>query len=51
VYTCGNSAKDGSETDIDCGGLVCSKCGSGKGCLVNTDCTSNVCISATKKCQ
>jgi hypothetical protein len=51
VYTCGNTAKDGSETDIDCGGAACPKCASTKSCLVNADCVSGVCISATKKCQ
>ncbi|MFT3773278.1 MAG: MopE-related protein [Minicystis sp.] len=51
IYTCGNNAKDGTETDVDCGGAACGKCATGKGCLVASDCTSNVCISATKKCQ
>jgi hypothetical protein len=51
VYTCGNLVQDGSETDVNCGGAVCSKCASTKKCLVGTDCVSGVCISATKKCQ
>jgi hypothetical protein len=50
VYTCGNSAKDGTETDIDCGGASCPTCGSGKSCLVNGDCTSGTCNTSTLKC-
>jgi hypothetical protein len=37
-YQCTNAAKDGSETDIDCGGDSCNKCMNGRTCLVNEDC-------------
>lgn len=40
--TCGSGAKDGDETDIDCGGS-CEGCDDGKACLLNTDCSSNYC--------
>jgi hypothetical protein len=50
VYTCGDGAKDGTESDIDCGGAACPTCGTGKTCSAGTDCTSGVCL-ATKKCQ
>jgi hypothetical protein len=40
--TCGNAAKDGDETDIDCGGS-CSPCGIGQGCLEGDDCVSKSC--------
>ncbi|MFT3774752.1 MAG: hypothetical protein QM820_56095 [Minicystis sp.] len=35
---CGDGQKDGSETDIDCGGPACSPCADGKHCLVDADC-------------
>ncbi|MFO0760678.1 MAG: hypothetical protein U0359_29640 [Byssovorax sp.] len=41
--TCNDVIKNGSETDIDCGGLVCVKCQNGKTCLANSDCSSNNC--------
>jgi hypothetical protein len=36
--TCADGIKNSDETDIDCGGH-CGKCGPGKACLVNGDCT------------
>jgi hypothetical protein len=47
---CFDNRKDGAETDIDCGGGVCSACGLGKSCQVDTDCTSNACDASTLKC-
>jgi hypothetical protein len=41
--------KNGVETDIDCGGGVCTKCGNGKVCSLASDCTSGVCKSGV--CQ
>jgi hypothetical protein len=43
--TCMNGVKDGGETDVDCGGLVCGGgCATGKMCNVDTDCVSgNTC--------
>ena len=43
VGTCGNGAKDGTETDLDCGGLGCSDCANGKVCLIAADCISGIC--------
>ena len=50
--TCMDGAKDGDETDIDCGGLLCGLiCTIGKNCLVNTDCLNycagGVCIASS----
>lgn len=39
---CLNLAKDGDETDADCGGS-CSRCSIGKSCKQNTDCERSVC--------
>ena len=41
--TCSDTFKDGSETDVDCGGGTCSTCGIGKTCGVPADCTSGNC--------
>lgn len=41
---CNDGAKNGSETDVDCGG-GCQDCATGKACKVNTDCKSAVCQS------
>ena len=45
--TCTDGAKNGSETDLDCGGASCDgtghTCGTGKVCGVAADCTSGVC--------
>ena len=42
---CFNSSKDFYETDVDCGGTVCAaRCGPGKGCGGNADCTTSLCL-------
>ena len=46
---CANAKKDGSETDIDCGGAECNPCGTNKICMMPIDCISVVCIG--NKCQ
>jgi hypothetical protein len=47
--------KNGPETDVDCGGPPetpgFKACGTGKACAVATDCESQVCDAATKKCN
>jgi hypothetical protein len=43
---CANGAKDGQETDTDCGGGTCATCADGRVCKANGDCgTSSVCKS------
>jgi hypothetical protein len=44
-----NGAKDGDETDVDCGGTRAPACANGKGCAVSADCTSQVCTGGS--CQ
>ena len=40
--TCLDGAKDGDETDVDCGGSTCGlRCAPGKSCLVTLDCTGS----------
>ncbi len=41
--TCTDGVKDGSETDVDCGGSQCPACAATKGCAKPSDCASGVC--------
>jgi len=41
--TCSDGIKNGSETDVDCGGSTCPKCANGKLCSAGGDCTSGFC--------
>ena len=51
--SCVDGIKNGAETDVDCGGNVCSACNLGRTCSINTDCVSGltcsngVCTSTT----
>jgi hypothetical protein len=47
--TCADKKKDGTETDVDCGGS-CAKCGLGKACVGASDCASNKCVGAKCVC-
>ncbi len=45
MATCTDTKKNGSETDVDCGGACTTKCGTGGGCTVGADCADGVCTS------
>jgi hypothetical protein len=47
LATCSDGAKNGSESDVDCGGS-CPRCANGKRCVTSNDCT-NACKTGT--CQ
>jgi len=47
--TCGDLAKNGMETDIDCGGMECPACVDGLACIKNADCMGS-CDMGTMKC-
>jgi len=47
--TCDDDARNGNETDIDCGGERCDRCNIGETCKINLDCSSNLCES--RKCK
>ncbi len=47
--TCANGVKDPGETDVDCGGGTCKRCGIGKVCTSKNDCESAFCSSGA--CQ
>jgi hypothetical protein len=49
--TCFDLKKDGTETDVDCGGPSCAPCDPGKNCATPSDCTSGVCSGFPKTCQ
>lgn len=53
--SCHDGAKNGNETDVDCGGK-CAPCAKGKACLMPTDCqsencTDNVCVGDPVACE
>ncbi|WP_081077670.1 YncE family protein [Burkholderia stagnalis] len=43
--TCTDNMQNGQETDIDCGGPACPKCGLSRRCLIDSDCASNHCVN------
>ena len=47
IPTCTDGVKNGSETDVDCGGTCSTPCGDSKGCKSGNDCTSLVCTGGT----
>ncbi|MGE5181863.1 MAG: hypothetical protein ACM31C_07365 [Acidobacteriota bacterium] len=49
--SCSDGLKNGSETDVDCGGSSCPGCGLGRTCTSGNDCSSSVCgLNATCTC-
>jgi hypothetical protein len=51
VYShCLDHKTDADETDLDCGGSVCSPCASGLRCLVDSDCEGSACDSLSNLC-
>jgi hypothetical protein len=47
--TCGNLAKDGDESDVDCGGSCPNRCALGVACTLSSDCLMGVCAGG--KCR
>lgn len=45
--TCGDNIKNGAETDVDCGGGLCTTCNVGKRCVVDKDCRDRICSAGT----
>src|SRR5947207_11260847 len=43
---CDDGNLNGSETDVDCGGLACGRCDDHKDCLTAGDCKSGLCMNA-----
>jgi cysteine-rich repeat protein len=53
--TCKDGVKNATETDIDCGGAACPKCGVGGVCAADLDCGVGVCLQnkcvSNKSCK
>jgi len=45
--TCSDGVTNAQETDVDCGGPDCARCGLGGSCGENGDCTSGVCLDGS----
>lgn len=45
--SCANGAKDGDETDVDCGGATCPPCATGSRCARPEDCVTRSCTANT----
>jgi hypothetical protein len=43
--TCRDGVKNGSESDVDCGGPDCPRCTTGKRCNSRADCTTAFCLN------
>ena len=48
---CNDNVKNGTETDLDCGGTCATKCALTKGCAVTTDCAGTTICDATLVCR
>ena len=46
---CTDGARDGNETDVDCGGS-CPRCAVGRACAIDQDCSSDACEPVSKLC-
>ena len=47
--SCTDTFKNGTETDVDCGGSCTAECANGRTCAINADCQSNNCVAGV--CQ
>src|SRR5207253_2216076 len=45
--SCNDGQRNGSETDVDCGGGACPACAAGRSCGASTDCASAYCAAGT----
>ena len=42
--SCADGNQNGSETDVDCGGLFCGPCDNGQRCSSDSDCSDDTCV-------
>jgi hypothetical protein len=45
--SCSDTVTNFTETDTDCGGPICRRCGAGLACGIDNDCISNSCQAST----
>ncbi len=48
--TCDDGVQNGTETDLDCGGMCLNTCETGEGCLSGLDCVNDVCDPDDNTC-
>jgi hypothetical protein len=48
---CADHRQDGSETGVDCGGLVCNACQGGQGCQTSFDCQAGQYCTPSRVCS
>lgn len=48
--SCTDGVKNGTETDVDCGGGTCPACIVGKQCIAPTDCSDDICMTGVCSC-
>jgi hypothetical protein len=49
-WHCADGARDGDESDVDCGGGLCNRCLLDASCHTGSDCASGRCDGSPKKC-
>lgn len=49
--SCTDGVLNGDETDVDCGGGTCPRCGDGSACTTRTDCESRICPRSSGTCS
>lgn len=45
--SCSDGVKDQDESDVDCGGTICLACEPGRGCNLDSDCSTHLCIGGS----
>lgn len=48
--SCTDGVMNGLESDVDCGGKLCSRCELDRGCIIDSDCGTGYCDPARKVC-
>ena len=51
MASCSDGVLNQDETCVDGGGSICSKCGTGQGCVSSDSCISGVCNAQTNTCE
>lgn len=50
VSQCADHHRDGLESDVDCGGGLCTPCPTGMGCSIDYDCATTACDAVSRTC-
>jgi hypothetical protein len=49
--TCADLTRNGTETDVDCGGIECPRCAPPLACTLDSDCTTLICHHTLLRCE